>query len=146
MKGPHTEIIYHADGYATSWYDHQNRVFVAQTFNLNLGDQRQVAFELNEKALEKYKPSVAIFDAGQATGHHEMKDPEWMKNVAFPTYSSKGIRTIIYIPPQNPIAKVGAKSWVDLGKSFDIKFIEMSSLDAAFEYLRDNRHLLNNFQ
>jgi hypothetical protein len=128
--------LYYAENYSESWLDDKNSALMMKIWNLNLGDHRQKAFKINVRAMEKFKPKSMIIDASEAKGHHTPIELEWILSTAFPTYKEKGIQNIIYIFPKNAIAKLGAKTWLDLCRPFGFNFKETKDLEEAYSYLK----------
>ncbi|MES2678686.1 MAG: hypothetical protein V4635_02320 [Bacteroidota bacterium] len=130
--------LYFADGYLKSWFDHEKKVLVIKFFSLNLGIHRQKAFDINVNTVEKYKGNTAILDASEATGHHQPSDTDWIMNTALPGYKAKGIRLIIYVFPDNMIARIGARTWLEMAGKFGFDFLQANTIDEGYELLKSH--------
>jgi hypothetical protein len=124
--------IYYAKNYSHSWYDSENNIMVVKVLNLNLGIHRQNAFVKNVEVMRKHKPKAIILDFGEAKGSHMPSDLDWIINVAFPEYKTLGIHLVLCIFPTNHIAKLGAKTWIDIAEGFGFSLINVNSLDEAY--------------
>jgi hypothetical protein len=128
--------VYHAEGYVMSWIDHDRELMVVQTFRLDLGDHAKKMFDLNIKALEKFKPKNIILDKSAAIGLQIPAEEEtWLRTTLFPEYRKRGLKKVIKIVPKNPIARFGTKNWLDIGKEFGFDFVEIESMEKAYDYL-----------
>jgi hypothetical protein len=129
--------VYHAEKFVTSWIDDEKKIMVVKTFNLNLSHHAKTLLEANLKALEEFKPKYIILDKSVATGLQDPKQEEiWLRTTLFPEYKKRGLRSVINIFPKNPIARVGTKNWLDIGKEFGFEFLELPGIEEAYLYIQ----------
>ncbi len=124
--------VYFAENYCHSWRNIDRNIFVAQFFNFNLGEHRQKAFVKNVEALEKYRIKTVILHFRDAIGLQAPEELDWITNVAFPKYQTLYIEKVICIFPDNHIAKLGARTWINIAEQFGFTLLNADSLESAY--------------
>lgn len=130
--------LYSASGWVDTVFDPQKNLILVKWLNYTSKTHVRECLKAQLNAIEKFSVKTIIVDSSEVIGLPYPEDFDWFENILFPESKKFGLERVIIIYPKNPLSKLVTRRWVDLGEKFDLKFLEVESMEEAMEMVKDD--------